>query len=154
MKAKNAAVLVLSAAAIGFIAAENCLFNVNGERISEMLKTGDSSIVKIVKAIETSEKTVVLNQVVLSDRQKEMLILFLENTKFRRTFSRAMPFNEVERTIITAATAQKNMFFRLESYGGEYAVVDSTLRFSPANHWKLRIKNDRWDRFIDEILEL
>ncbi|KPU42698.1 hypothetical protein OXPF_37520 [Oxobacter pfennigii] len=52
------------------------------------------------------------------------------------------------------ATSDNRVFFRLESYGGEFILVDSSSGDSPPSHWKLRVQNDEWKNVLEEIIAL
>lgn len=155
MKSKKAAIIVvLVTAAIGIFVAQHFYFNVNGSEISKLIKTGNSNTIQIIKTYEASEKSDIIKQIALSDKQKEMLILLLENTKFKKIVPKAIPFYDKDRYVITAVTTDNAVFFRLESYGGEFIMVDSSPEDTPANHWKLRIENDKWKNILEEIMAL
>lgn len=155
MKAKKGVVIaLLVTAVIGIFVAQHFYFSVNGAEISELIKTENTSTIQIVKTYETSEKSEVIKQIVLNDEQKEMLISLLEDTKFKRIISKSVPFSDKERYLITVATSDNKVFFRLESYGGEFIIVDSSPGDSPAKHWKLRIENEDWKNTLEEIIAL
>ena len=155
MKNKKAAIIVLLlAAAIVIFIVQHFYFNVDGTKISELIKTGSTNTIQIVKTYETSEKSEVMKQIVLSNEQTEMLISLLENTKFKKVISKTVPFYDKERYMITAGTSDNKVFFRLESYGGEFIILDSSPGDSSPNHWKLIIQNDEWKNTLEEIIAL
>jgi len=104
--------------------------------------------IKIINTYKTSKETV------LNDRQKEMLILLLKDTKFKKIISKTVLFKDKDRYIVTGEDSNGRVLFRLESYGGEFILVDSMDGVSTPNHWKLRIKNDEWKTTLEKIISL
>lgn len=156
MKKNQAAVFAVTAAvaAIGLLAVERRYFNVDGAKISEILKTGDSQTIRVFKVNVTKKKEDAFKLVVLNEKQKELFLMLLENTKFRRMLLKRVPYIDNERIVITAETSDSRVFFRLESCGGEFIIVDSSLREAPANHWRLRIQNDVWRHSLERIMAI
>lgn len=155
MKAKKGTIIaLLVTVAIGIFVAQYFYFSVDGAEISSLIKADNTSTIQIVKTYETSEKSEVMKQMVLNDEQKEMLISLLDDTKFKRIISKSVPFSDKEKYLITVATSDNKVFFRLKSYGGEFIIVDSSPGNSPAKHWKLRIQNDEWKNTLEEIIAL
>lgn len=128
--------------------------NVSGTKITKRILLDSISTVKIVKTYETSGKSDVIKQAVLNDEQKKLLISLIENTKFKRIVSNAFGFHARERYLITAKASDGHEFFRLESYGGEFLLIDSMDRISPLKHWRLKIKNSEWKNTLEKILAL
>ena len=147
-------VVLLLAAVITIFVVQHFYFSFNGAKISELIKAGNTASVQIVKTYETSEKSEVMKQIALSDEQMEMLVSLFERTKFRKIISKTVPFYDKERYLITAETSDNKVFFRLESYGGEFIIADFSPGDSPANHWKLKIRNDKWKNTLEEIVAL
>lgn len=152
-KKKIVLTLLFIAAAIVFVALR-LYFNISGTKITKHILLDSISTVKIVKTYETSEKSDVIKQAVLNDEQKKLLISLIESTKFKRIISHAFGFHDKERYLITAETSDGHVLFRLESYGGEFVLIDSMDRISPLKHWRLKIKNSEWKNTLEKILSL
>lgn len=127
---------------------QHLYFTVKGTIISDYLTRNEINTIKIINTYKTSKETV------LNDRQKEMLILLLKDTKFKKIISKTVLFKDKDRYIVTGEDSNGRVLFRLESYGGEFILVDSMDGVSTPNHWKLRIKNDEWKTTLEKIISL
>lgn len=129
-------------------------FTVKGTIISDSLTRNEISTIRIIKTYNTSEKTDIVKETVLNEKQKDMLILLLKDTKFKKIISKTVLFKDKDRYIVTGENSNGRVLFRLESYGGEFILVDSMNGVSKPNHWKLRIKNDEWKTTLEKIILL
>lgn len=154
MKANKKMIITLVATLIVVLIARYFYFNISGTKISESILSGSIDEIKIVKTYETSEKSEIIEQAVLNDEQTKLLISLIESTKFRRIVSKSVPYYDKDRYVITADTSEGTIRFNLESYGGEFLLLDSMDGILPPKHWKLRIKNDEWKNTLERILEL
>lgn len=123
-----------------------------GTEISELIINGKANIMQIEKSYETSEKSDVLNTITLNEEQEDRLISLINDTKFSKIYSSSVPYTDKERFLITLLTADGKLLLRMESYGGEFIIIDSSPGDSPAKHWRLKIRNDSWKQTLEEIL--
>lgn len=129
-------------------------FKVDGSEISELINANTIATVQITKTRESSQASEAIAQMVLSDEQTQMLVGLLDATEFKRIISRSTRFYSKVRYLITATNADDILFFRLESYGGEFVLIDWIPGDSPARYWKLRIQNEEWEDMLEQILAL
>ncbi len=139
-------------AIVSLLAAQYFYYRVDGEEISRHLKSGNIVVVKLKKTIESSSKSELCQEVTLTEPQVEMLISLMNQTKFKRITSKTVSYDDRERYLLTAENAKTHVIYRLESYGGEFILVDSATGDSPPEYWKLRISNPDWKRTIEAIL--
>lgn len=125
---------------------------VRGTEISELIINGKDNIIQIEKTYETSEKSDVLKKMTLNEEQKDRLISLINDTKFGKIYSGAVPYTDKERFLITLTTADGKILLRMESYGGEFIIIDSSSGDSPSKHWRLKIRNDNWKQTLEDIL--
>ncbi|MDF2544883.1 MAG: hypothetical protein K0S47_4601 [Herbinix sp.] len=127
-------------------------FNVKGTEISELLKNKNGNSIQIEKTYETSEKSDVMNRITLNEEQEDKLFSLINNSKFSKIHSSAVPYTDKDRYLITLTTADHLILLRMESYGGKFIIVDSLPGDSPPKHWKLKIRNNNWKKTLEEIL--
>lgn len=125
----------------------------NGTEISKLIKNELSNTICIEKSNLSIDKpnTDYKN---LSSEQKGRLISLIEGTKFKRINSKYVPFTDKERYLITITTHDNKILFRMESYGRDFVIVDSIPGDTPAKHWKLRIKNNKWKSCLEDIIAI
>lgn len=145
---KNKKIIILSLLLLIFIA-KYFYLHVNGQQIKEMMKNDDATIIELVKTYETSEKSDILNNIKFNSEQKDMLEALFEESDFKKIISKTTRYYDKDRYMITAKNSNNQIYFRLESYGGEFILVDS----SP-NHWKLKVLNENWKSKLEEIIAL
>ncbi len=125
---------------------------VRGTEISELVINREDNIIQIEKTYETSEKSDILKTLTLNEDQEDRLISLINNTKFCKIISTAVPYTDKERFLITLTTSEGMILLRMESYGGEFIIIDSSPGDSPPEHWKLKIRNKNWKKTLEEIL--
>lgn len=153
----NRAVKLMIAVVAGIITfmAFQLYFNVDGGQISRFIDSDNEGSIRLTKSYESSEKSERIYEHRLEDAQLTMLISLLESTQFKRITSASVPFEDKERYLITAQDGEGRIYFRLESYGVEFILVDAARGDAAPKHWKLRIQNDDgWKSSLDEIIAL
>lgn len=145
--------LVLAAGVLTFMALR-LYFNVEGRQISSLLVPVDGGRVQLSKTYESSTSPQPLYEGTLEAAQLEELLALVEGTRFKRITSSSVAFQDKERYLITAEDKNGRIYFRLESYGGEFILVDAARGDAGPKHWKLRIQNDGWKDALEEIIAL
>ena len=143
----SALLLLLCAAALGW----RFYTTVPGSQVAALLSASAPATVRLIKTLETSERSVPLSELTLDETQHAELLSLLENSRFERILSKTIPYSDTIRYIITAERSGIPRL-RLEAYGGEFLLLDFSDGASEPLHYKLRIQNERWGDALEALI--
>ena len=143
--------MIAVAVALSCVAIYHYNPKINGSEIVELMTLENLHTVEFTKAYLIPGN--VIEQSVLDDDQIGMLISLLEESEFKNISSEMIDYEDKDMYIFGVKNADDGLYFRLESYGGEFVVITvAPLYQDTPTTDSLYIENENWKNALEAII--